>query len=140
MSSGHHEDFERELPHQGPSDRKFGVVFAAVCLLLGLWPMLRERPARPLWLAISAVFLVACWLRPTILGPANRIWTRLGIVLGKLVNPIVTGLLFYVIFTPAALIIRWTGKDLLALARDEAADSYWIRRSSADLSGMVNQF
>lgn len=141
MGSGHHEDFKREVSHQGPTDRNFGAVFCGVSLFLGLWPLVRGRPIRPLWIEVSAVFLVICLLRPSFLRPANLIWTRLGILLGKVVNPIVTGLLFYSIFTPAAVIIRWMGKDLLALRLDDKIDSYWIRRSpSADATQMTNQF
>src|SRR5271165_6876188 len=112
MSNRHHEDFSREALRPGPSDRNFGGVFSAVFLFLGLWPAVRSRPIRPVWLGLSVVFFVICLLRPSLLGPANRVWTRIGILLGKIVNPIVTGLLFYVVFTPAAMIVRWMGKDL----------------------------
>ena len=141
MSNGHHEDFSREVPRQGPSNRNFGAVFSGVSLFLALWPLVRGRAMRPVWLGVSAVFFVVCLVAPSLLGPLNRAWTRLGVLLGKIVNPIVTGLLFYVVFTPVAMIVRWMGKDLLALSRDEGAESYWIRRSpSAEATEMSNQF
>ncbi len=141
MSNRHHEDFSREVLRQGPSNRNFGAVFSGVSLFLGLWPLVRGRAIRPVWLGLSVVFFVACLVCPSLLGPLNRVWTRLGILLGKVVNPIVTGLLFYVIFTPAAMIARWMGKDLLALSRDKDAESYWIHRSSSsEATEMINQF
>jgi hypothetical protein len=49
--------------------------------------------------------------------------------------------LFYLIFTPIAAVLRWMGKDLLRLAKDQNAPTYWIQRNaSEDLSDMRNQF
>lgn len=141
MSSGHHEDFSSRVHGRGPSERNFGVVFCAFFLFLALGPLLRHRPVRPVWLAASAAVLLIALIRPSLLRPANRLWMRIGLLLGKVVNPIVTGLLFYLVFTPAAVVLRWMGKDLLALSRQEDADSYWIRRSpTADATEMINQF
>jgi Saxitoxin biosynthesis operon protein SxtJ len=140
MTTRHHEDFQREGVRQGPSDRNFGAVFAAISFLLGFGPLLRGRPIRPWWIGISVLFLITCLLRPSILRPANLAWTRLGILLGKVVNPIVTALLFYLVFTPMAVLIRWMGKDLLNLGWDSDAASYWIRREPADATEMTNQF
>lgn len=140
MSNRHHEDFSSRVHGRGPSERNFGAVFCAFFLFLALGPLLRHRPIRPVWLACCvAVFLVSL-LCPSLLRPANRVWMRIGLLLGKVVNPIVTGLLFYLIFTPAAVVLRWMGKDLLALSRHEQADSYWIRRSPSDATEMINQF
>jgi hypothetical protein len=61
--------------------------------------------------------------------------------MGKVINPVVTGLLFYLVFTPVAIVLRWLGKDLLGLAIDRAATTYWIRRpESSSESSMTNQF
>jgi hypothetical protein len=136
-----HEDFGRELAHRGPSDRNFGWVFTLAFLFFGLWPLHHRQPIRPVFLILSGGFLLVTLLRPKLLHPANRLWTQLGILLGKVISPVFTGLLFYVVFTPAALILRWMGKDLLNLAPDPNAPTYWIARSpSQDDSGMVNQF
>jgi hypothetical protein len=68
-------------------------------------------------------------------------WTKCGILLGRVLNPIVTGILFYLVFTPTAAVLRWMGRDLLHLARDQNAQTYWIQRNAAeDLSDMRNQF
>jgi hypothetical protein len=142
MSQGHHEDFTREAHRRGPSDRNFAAVFSVFFLLMGVWPFVRGRgPIRPAWLVASLVFLLICWLKPSLLKPANWVWTRIGLLLGKVVNPIVTGLLFYLFFTPVAVILRMMGKDLLEIARDDKAESYWITRGSEVAeSEMSNQF
>jgi hypothetical protein len=84
--------------------------------------------------------LLVTLIRPSLLRLPNRAWTGLGLLLGKVVNPIVTGLLFYLIFTPVALVLRWMGKDLLGLRREPAAKTYWRLRAAEDLSDMNNQF
>jgi hypothetical protein len=136
-----HEDFGREIHGPGPSDRNFGFVFTAAFLFFGLWPLRHGNPIRLWCLALSAAVLLVTLIRPTLLHVPNRIWTRLGILLGKVMNPIVTGLLFYLVFTPGAVVLRWMGKDLLCLANDPAAKTYWIPRNAAEeTSDMTNQF
>ncbi len=66
---------------------------------------------------------------PQVLAPLNRLWFKLGLLLHKIVNPIVLGIMFYVVVTPTGLIMRLLGKDLLRLKRDPAAASYWIERT-----------
>jgi hypothetical protein len=141
MSSGHHEDFNRQAARRGPSDRSFGLVLGGACAFLGLWPAVRGGAIRPPWLAVSAVLLGLCLVRPALLRPANRLWTGLGVLLGRIVNPVVTGLLFYLVFTPAGLIARWAGKDLLSVSRDARAETYWIDRPpSSAPAGMNDPF
>ena len=136
-----HEDFGREVHGRGPSDRNFGFVFTAALLLFGLLPLRHGRPIRVWSLALSAAFLIVTAARPALLHGANLVWTKIGLLLGKVVNPMVTGLLFYLVFTPAATVLRWTGKDFLRLNPDSRAKTYWIQRTAADdLSNMSNQF
>jgi hypothetical protein len=79
-------------------------------------------------LIVSAVFLALTLIRPSLLHPANRLWTRFGLLLSKVTNPIFTGLLFFLVITPVGLFMRLTGKDFLRLRRDLSASTYWIER------------
>jgi len=136
-----HEDFTARNHAAGPSDRNFGLVFTAAFLFFGLWPLRHGRPVRLWCLLLSAAFLLITAVRPALLHSLNLVWTRCGILMGKVVNPVVTGLLFYLVFTPVAIVLRWLGKDLLGLARDPAATTYWIRRpESGGETSMTNQF
>jgi hypothetical protein len=139
--SATHEDFGREIHRRGPSNRNFGLVFTAVFALFGLWPLRHGAPVRPAGLALGGAFLIVTIVRPSLLELPNRIWSQCGILLGRVVNPIVTALLFYLAFTPAAVILRWMGKDALGLSIDRDAKSYWIPRAAAEpRSDMTNQF
>ncbi len=86
--------------------------------------------------------MLAAIVAPKVLHPLNRVWTSLGLLLGKVVNPIVMGVVFLLAVTPIAVILRLLGKDLLRLRRDPAADSYWIPRDppGPDPASMSRQF
>lgn len=123
-----HERMVREETVQGSSDRSFGLVFAAVFAIIGLWPLIGDGAVRIWSLAVSLVFLALALLRPMVLAPLNRLWTRFGLLLHHIVNPIIMGLLFYLVVTPTGLVMRMLGKDLLRLRFDPQAKSYWIER------------
>ena len=123
------------------SERGFGFVFAAVFAVISLWPLTGGGAVRLWALAIAALFLAAALARPTILRPLKRVWFRFGLLLGRIVSPIVMAVVFCVAITPTALIVRAFGKDLLRLKFDPDAESYWIRRADDDPMGsMKDQF
>jgi Saxitoxin biosynthesis operon protein SxtJ len=123
-----HEDFSREVEFKNSSNRVFGLTGAAALGLLGLWPLVRHRPLRPWALALAVLLLVPAILRPQLLGPANRLWLRLGLLMQRLVTPAVMALVFYSTLTPVALVLRRLGKDPLRLRIDRTASTYWIER------------
>lgn len=130
MSSNFHEDLRSHIGHRGGSDRQLGLVFAAVCTIIALWPLRSSAPIRTPALLLAALFLAAALVRPSVLHPLNRLWMRFGLLLGRVVNPIVTALLFFAVFTPAGLLARALGKDPLRLKRRPQSTSYWIPRES----------
>lgn len=125
--TGFHENLQEERPN-APSERTFGAVFAAFFALLGLFPLIHHKSVRGWALGSSGLFLLTVIAFPSILKFPNSIWTRLGLLLSRITNPIVTGLMFYLFFTPAALVLKALGKDLLRLKLDANAKTYWILR------------
>ncbi len=126
-----HESFSRDEEIVAGSDRSFGFVMAgafALVSLLNFWHAGRIWP----WTAgLAALFMLAALLRPAVLNPLNRIWLKFGLLLHKVVNPVIMALLFYGTVLPTGLIARAMGKDLLRLKRDPDAASYWIVRTPA---------
>lgn len=123
-----HESFAREETTEGSSNRSFGVVFTVVFAVIGLWPLIAGGAVR-LWSLIAAVvFLLAALARPQVLAPLNRLWTRFGLLLQRITNPLIMGLVFYLAVTPTALVMRALGKDLLHRRIDRSAKTYWIDR------------
>lgn len=123
-----HETFDRAGDVKAGSERAFGIVLAAVFLLIALWPLLDGLGPRLWALAPAALFLAAAVFAPGTLAPLNRIWFRFGMLLHRIASPLVMALLFFLTVTPIALILRLAGKDQLRLKFDRAAKSYWIER------------
>ena len=125
-----HEDFTRQEEICASSDRSFGLVMAACFGIVGLFPLLHAPVSAIRWwaLAIAAAFLALALLRTAPLRPLNRWWLKLGLLLSKVVSPIVLMLLFYATVTPIGLLMRAAGKDPMRLRRDSGAASYWIPR------------
>jgi hypothetical protein len=72
--------------------------------------------------------LAVTLFRPGALKPLNRLWLKFGILLHKVINPIVMALVFFATVLPTGLVMRALGKDLLRLKRQPNANSYWIER------------
>lgn len=137
-----HEDLTREEHVEGSSDRSFGIVFAAVFLIIAAWPLWSGGGLRWWSVAVAAAFAVVAVVAPQLLAWPNRLWLKFGLLLGRIVSPIALGILFYLVFMPIGLLMRALGKDPLRLKRDEAAATYWIRREppGPPPTSMTNQF
>ena len=137
-----HEDLTRVEQVEGSSDRSFGLVFGVVFFLIAAWPVLHGQPLRWWAIGIAAGFSLLAFVKPALLAVPNRLWTKLGVLLGKVVSPIALGILFYGVFAPMGVLVRLLGKDPLRLKLDAKADSYWIRREppGPPPKSMTNQF
>lgn len=138
-----HETLSRDEKLSAGSDRSFGFVFAAVFTVIGLFPLLGDTPHVSDWpLVIAGVFLLLALVYPKILAPLNQLWFKFGLLLHKIVNPIIMGLIFFTTITPMAIGLRLLGKDPLKRKFDTDAKSYWIIRDPAGPKpdSMRNQF
>jgi hypothetical protein len=137
-----HEDLTRNQAVEGSSDRSFGLVFAVVFLIVACWPLLYGQLPRWWAFGIAAGFTAIAIAKPEILGGLNRLWIKIGLLLGRIVSPIALGVLLYGVVTPIGLLMRLTGKDPLRLKLDAGADSYWIPRKppGPPPDSMTNQF
>ena len=140
--SGIHESLEDRTEVRLGSERTFGVVFTTVFALIGLLPLVGSREPRYWALVIAGIFLGLAYLAPTSLAPLNRIWFRFGLLLHRLISPLIMGLLFFLVITPTGWIMRSLRKDILHLKFDPKAESYWIAREPPGPEGdsLKNQF
>jgi hypothetical protein len=123
-----HEDYTRAVAGKSPSNRRFGFTVGAVLSVLALVPVLRGKGPRFPLLIPGAILIIAAAAFPKTLEYVNRAWTGLGHILAKVVNPLVLGAMFYLVFAPVATVLRLLGKDLLRLRADRHAASYWLER------------
>lgn len=115
-----------------PSNKKFGLFFAVVFLLLAIWFLIHNSPIWYLALAVSLIVILIAFLTPNLLSPFNRAWMQLGILLGKVVNPLVLGVIFFCIVTPVAIFAKIVGRDELRLKIKLNEESHWQPRAEDD--------
>ena len=120
------------------SNRSFGIVFAIVFLLIAFWPILNEGQIRIWSIIISIIFLILGLLNSKLLTPLNIFWLKFGIFLGKIISPLIMGIIFFFVVTPIAVLMRLLKKDLLNLKFTNKT-SYWIEKNDPK-SKMKNQF
>ena len=120
------------------SNRSFGIVFFVVFLLIALYPLTYGGEIRIWSLIISIIFLILGLLNSKILAPLNKIWFKFGILLGRIVSPLIMGIIFFLVVTPIGFIMRLLRKDVLNLKYNKNK-SYWIEKNGPK-SKMKNQF
>ena len=120
------------------SNRSFGIVFFIVFLLIALYPLTYSQDIRIWSVIISIIFLVLGLFNSKILTPLNKLWFKFGIFLGKIISPIIMGIIFFLVVTPIGLLMRLLGKDLINLKYNNNK-SYWIENKGPK-SKMKNQF
>ena len=120
------------------SNRSFGIVFFIVFLLVALYPLLDNENPRIWSLILSVIFLFLGIINSKILDPLNVLWFKFGILLGKIISPIIMGIIFFIVVTPIGFAMRIIGKDLLNLKFNKGK-SYWVEKTGPK-SKMKNQF
>ena len=121
--------------------RHVGLLLGGVLAALALWFWLNDGQLWWWLLAPASALLGLAWLAPAALRPLARAWQALGEVLHRVTNPLVMGLLFYLMLTPVALLRRSLRPDPLGLRRDPARASYLVRRAaSPDVASLRRQF
>jgi Saxitoxin biosynthesis operon protein SxtJ len=129
-SHGLHEDFSRADDAAIGSERNFGLTIGAALAVLGALSWYRGGVSWPWLFAGSVLFAIAALTAPVILRPLNRAWFRFGLLLARIAQPIVLGLMFYAILTPFALILRRFAGRPLGVRPDAGDTSYWIARTT----------
>ena len=120
------------------SNKSFGIVFFIFFLIISIYPLIYGEDLRLWSLILSIVFLILGLLNSKILTPLNSLWFKFGLLLGKIVSPIIMLIIFFFVVTPIGLFMRLIGKDLLRLKFNKNK-SYWIEKNEPK-SKMKNQF
>jgi hypothetical protein len=129
----------------GPSNRSFGFVVGGIFGALGALRFFVWDHAGVFtigMMAIGAALIFFALVAPGLLTTLNRLWMKLGLLLGIIITPIVMGLVYLTTFIPIGLLMRLRGYDPLKRAQKSEEESYWIVREPAgpDPKTMPNQF
>jgi len=115
----------------------FGILFFIFFLIVGLYPLISNEPIRIWSIIVSLVFLTVTIIKPNLFTFLNKLWIKFGILLGKIISPIVMGLVFFFVVTPIGIFVKILKKDVMGLKRRES--SYWITREDK-IQSMKKQF
>ena len=130
---GSHHSIERS------NERSFGIVFTIFFLILSIYPIINKETINVFFLIISIIIFVITILRPSLFYFPNKIWFKFGILLGKIVSPLVMGIIFYLTVTPTGIIMRLLRKDLLKKKLEIKEKTYWVKKNKYSGS-LKNQF
>ena len=124
LISGH----KQEIKIKKNNNITFGILFFIFFLIIGLYPLKSDETIRVWFVVLSLVFLIITIIRPNLFTFLNKLWIKFGILLGKIISPIVMGLVFFFVVTPIGILIRILKKDVMGLKRGKS--SYWINREN----------
>jgi len=125
-----------------PSNRSFGFFFTAVFIVTGLYFFwINFIILSLIFFGLTVFFLITSLIKPDVFLPLNKLWMRLGLFIGKIVSPIILGIIFFALFTPIALITKLFGRDELCI-KFKSQISYWKPRetNSSFLGDFKKQF
>lgn len=110
------------------SDRSFGLIFAAIFLVISLYPLIFGGQLRTWAIVIAACWATPAMLIPRVLHPLNIAWMHFGKFMHSIINPILMGLVFFVAVVPTGLILKLLGKDPMRRKLLPDTDTYWQSR------------
>jgi len=139
VSAHTHEDFSRRPEVVASSNRAVGLVIGAALMVLALKPLLRGLPPRTWAIALSLTIAVLALALPKVLTPLNKAWTMLAVVLHRIMSPLVSGLIFFVVITPVGAMRRWFGGNALRIRKQAEMSSYWVVRTAVPARESMEQ-
>lgn len=125
------------------SDRSFGVMFGFIFIIVAVIIRLRDDPKniQLLLLALSFLSFLISFTRPSLLKAPNKLWMKFSLLLARFVSPIVLGVLFYLLISPLALVLRLFGRDELRLKTKGVSTNWQSRQIKGySLDSFKNQY
>jgi hypothetical protein len=115
-----------------PSERSFGLTLGVLLALIGLFPLWRGGQVVSWLLWIAAALALVALVAPSLLVWPNRAWTAFGHLAGRVTNPLLLGLVYFLIMTPMSVALRLTGRDPLGLRFRRGLATYWQKPRASE--------
>ena len=131
----------RLTPFTARDGRKFGLQVGAAFLALAAFAWWRgHQKSGPVFAVVGGLLLLGGLVLPAGLGPVYRAWMRLAHAISKVTTPIVLGIIYFLVLTPVAWIMRAVGHR--PLVHPKSATSVWMARvtDTADRVQMEHQY
>src|SRR4051812_37346469 len=127
MAGNYHERLQSTEKKKRSSDRSFGLIIAGALLLLGAYHLWQRGGFAFYLLGAGVIILGLALVRPHLLAPLNWIWSQFGMLLHRIVSPVVISVLFFLIITPVGFLMRICGQRPIAPGFDKTVESYWVK-------------
>tara|TARA_B100000780_G_C20923565_1_gene368008 strand:+ start:142 stop:528 length:387 start_codon:yes stop_codon:yes gene_type:complete len=127
---------------QLPSNRKFGLFFTLVFILATIYFYIKfNSNASTVFLVLSLLMFFVTIVKDDLLLPLNKLWMEIGIMIGKIVSPVLMAIIFFGMFMPLSIVMRIFGRDELRLNM-KYRKSYWKEKVSVNpiSESFKNQF
>ena len=136
-----HETYAEHDVAKASSARTFGLLIGALFLLFAFKSHATGGRWWPWLLGVGFVLAILAAARPGLLAPLNRLWMALGMLMNRVVSPVILALLFFGVVWPIGLVMRLTGSDSLRLKKNPGAnESYWLARDPLASDHFTRQF
>ena len=113
-----------------PSNINFGLSFATLFAILALYLSYKsELIIASIFLLLFTITILFTIFIPKKLNFLNIIWFKFGLILGKLISPIILAFIYFIIITPISVVLRIIGRDLLQLKKN-SDQTYWKIRKN----------
>ena len=127
------------MKEKTPSNKSFGLVFTVFFLIIGIYPLINKESLNIYFLSISGIIFLITFLKPKYLSPFNKTWMKFGFLLGRFINPIVMGIVFFFVVVPTGMFIKLFKKNYLGIKIDKDKKSYWLKTDKIE-KNMKDQF
>ena len=121
--------------------RKFGLTVGIAFLVFGGIALWRGRvlPMQIFW-GLGGFLILGAALLPAKLKPVERAWMGMALQMSRVMTPIVMGIVYFIVLTPIALVIR--GARGSPLVHRSTATGYWFTKGAGQdaKSDMRRQF
>jgi len=118
-----------------PSNRKFGFLFSSLFIAVSLYLFYIDLIIAAIFFGfISIIFATISLFKDNLLLPLNKLWMHFGMLIGRIMSPIVLGMLFFFLITPIGIGMRIFRRDELRL-KPLSTQSLWKLRNQEDLDG-----
>ena len=121
------------------SNKSFGIVFGIFFLIIGFFSYFKADLIYNKYFLVSFIFFFISFTFPNIFGPLNKIWLKLGVLLGKLIEPFIMFLIYFLVIYPTKIVLIIFRKDVLNLKISKEIKTYWIKKNDNKFNAN-NQF
>lgn len=124
-------------------NRDFGYLISAFTLFFCIYSYFKNLSflITLFFLILFLLITLISLLNPIYLTPFVKYWLMIGELLGRVISPVVLGIIFFCLISPIALLTKLFGRDELMIKR-ELTSSYWIERQQKTFTedSFKNQF